>query len=119
MNRPLFLSATALAFVIIVTAACGEDEGVGADDALPPIRTTTTMTTTSTTISTDRLFYEVKSGDFLSHIAESFGVPVQAIVELNGLADANDIQAGQTLEIPTGMVLVTALPTTTTPTATT
>jgi LysM repeat protein len=118
MNRPLLLSATALAFVCVV-AACGEDEGAGADDALPPIRTTTTTTTTSTTISTDRIFYEVKPGEFLSTIAEGFDVPVQAIVELNGLADPNDIQAGQTIEIPTGMVLVADLPTTTTPTATT
>ncbi len=117
MNRPLLLSVTALAFVFVV-AACGEDEGAGAD-ALPPIRTTTTMTTTSTTISTDRIFYEVKPGEFLSTIAEGFDVPVQAIVELNGLADPNDIQAGQTIEIPTGVVLVADLPTTTTPTATT
>ena len=40
-------------------------------------------------------------------------------MELNGLADPNDIQAGQTIEIPTGVVLVANLPTTTTPTATT
>ncbi|MGH9132331.1 MAG: LysM peptidoglycan-binding domain-containing protein [Ilumatobacteraceae bacterium] len=60
----------------------------------------------------------MKSGEFLSTIAASFDVPVQAIVELNGLADPNDIQAGQTIEIPTGVVLVTELPTTI-PTATT
>ena len=44
---------------------------------------------------------------------------MQSIVELNGLTDANDIQAGQTIEIPTGVVLIDELPTTTTPTATT
>ena len=70
-------------------------------------------------LNTNRIFYTVKQGDFLSNIAESFDVPVQAIVELNGLADPNDIQAGQTIEIPTGVVLVSDLPTTTTPTATT
>jgi LysM repeat protein len=120
MNRPLLLSATALAFVIVV-AACGEGDGAGAgaDEVLPPIRTTTTTSTTTTTISTDRFFYTVKPGEFLSTIAEGFDVPVQAIVELNGLADPNDIQAGQTIEIPTGVVLVADLPTTTTPTATT
>ena len=48
MNRPLLLSATALAFLIVV-AACGEDDGDAADEILPPIRTTTTTTTTSTT----------------------------------------------------------------------
>jgi LysM repeat protein len=118
MNRPLILSATALAFVIGV-AACGEDGGTAADEVLPPIRTTTTTTSTSTTISTDRIFYTVKRGETLSLIAESFEVSVQSIVDLNGLADANDIQADQTIEIPTGVVLVAELPTTTTPTATT
>ena len=105
---------------MIVVAACGEDDGAAADEVLPPIRTTTTTTTTSTTISTRTgSSTRSSSGDFLSHIAESFDVPVQAIVELNGLTDANDIQAGQTIEIPTGVVLVADLPTTTTPTATT
>jgi LysM repeat protein len=118
MNRPLLLSATALAFVI-AAGACGENEGDASDQALPPIRTTTTTITTSTTISTARIFYTVKRGEFLSLIAESFGVPVQAIVELNGLTDANDIQAGQTIEIPTGVVLVADLPSTTIPTSTT
>jgi LysM repeat protein len=118
MNRPLLLSATALVLAIAV-GACGENDGDATDEILPPIRTTTTTITTSTTISTARIFYTVKRGEFLSLIAESFGVPVQAIVELNGLTDANDIQAGQTIEIPTGVVLVADLPSTTTPTPTT
>jgi spore germination protein YaaH len=118
MNRPLILSATALAFAIAV-AACGEEGGTATDEILPPIRTTTTTTTTSTTISTDRKFYTVKRGETLSLIADSFGVSVQAIVDLNGLVDANDIQADQTIEIPTGVVMIDELPTTTAPTATT
>jgi LysM repeat protein len=118
MNRPLLLSATALAFALAV-AACGGDDGAAADDVLPPIRTTTTTTTTSTTLNTNRIFYTVKPGEFLSTIAERLDVPVQAIVDLNGLADPNDIQAGQTIEIPTGVTLIDELPTTTTPTATT
>jgi LysM repeat protein len=118
MNRPLLLSATALAFVIGV-AACGTGDDGTADEVLPPIRTTTTTTSTSTTLNTNRIFYTVKPGEYLSTIADGFGVPVQAIVDLNGLADPNDIQAGQTIEIPTGVVLIDELPTTTTPTATT
>ena len=112
MNRPLLSLATALVLATMA-AACGDDGGGAADEVLPPIRTTTTTTTTSTTISTERKFYEIKSGETLSVIAESFDVPVQAIVELNGLADPNDIQAGQTIEIPTGVVLVSDLPSTT------
>ena len=105
MNRPLLLSATALAVRDRRRPHAATDDDDTADEILPPIRTTTTTITTSTTISTDRIFYTVKRGEFLSLIAESFGVTVQSIVDLNGLADANDIQAGQTIEIPTGVVL--------------
>jgi LysM repeat protein len=118
MNRQVILSVAALALAIAI-GACGDDDGAADDEILPPIRTTTTTATTSTTVSTDRIFYTIKRGETLSAIAEGFDVPVQAIVELNGLADPNDIQAGQTIEIPTGVVLVSEIPTTTTPTATT
>ena len=119
MNRPLLLSATALLFVIGVDRVRRQAKMTrptrSSRRSAPPRR----RRTTSTTLNTNRIFYTVKQGDFLSNIAESFDVPVQAIVELNGLADPNDIQAGQTIEIPTGVVLVADLPTTTTPTATT
>jgi LysM repeat protein len=45
--------------------------------------------------------YVVKPGDALSRIAIQFGVSVQAIVTANGLNNANVIQVGQTLIIPT------------------
>lgn len=44
--------------------------------------------------------YEVQRGDRLIDIAESFGVTVEAIVQANGIADPNRIQAGQVLIIP-------------------
>jgi LysM repeat protein len=116
MNRSLVLSATVIV-VAVLAVSCGDDDG--GDEVLPPIRTTTTITTTSTTVNTSRIFYEIKPGETLSQIAESFGVPYQAIVELNGITDPDDIPAGETIEIPTGVVLVTALPTTSTPTPTT
>ena len=43
---------------------------------------------------------------------------VQSIVDLNGLANPDDIQAGQTLEIPTGIVVANQLPTTVAPVTT-
>lgn len=66
---------------------------------LPPLETTTTTTTTTTTISQER-FYTVQSGDILAIIAGQRQVTVESIVELNGLASPDDIQAGQVLEIP-------------------
>lgn len=69
---------------------------------LPPIRTTTSSSTTSTTIANDR-FYTIQQGDTLAVIAAEFRVTVQSIVELNGLANPDDIQAGQTIEIPSNV----------------
>lgn len=44
--------------------------------------------------------YAVQPGDNLSTLAERWGVEVAAIVEANGLADANSIYVGQPLAIP-------------------
>lgn len=46
--------------------------------------------------------YTVQSGDSLFKIAIQFGVTVQAIVDANGLANANFIVVGQELIIPGG-----------------
>jgi LysM repeat protein len=44
--------------------------------------------------------YEVKNGDALSKIAKRFGVKQSAIMEANGIKDANRIRIGQKLVIP-------------------
>lgn len=46
--------------------------------------------------------YIVQPGDTLWSIAARFGVPVEAILRANNLANANFIYLGQTLIIPTG-----------------
>ena len=46
--------------------------------------------------------YTVRSGDTVSHIAARTGVSARAIVDANGLADADRLQAGRTLSIPGG-----------------
>lgn len=45
--------------------------------------------------------YEVQGGDRLIDIAENFDVSIEAIVQANGIADPNRIQAGDVLVIPT------------------
>lgn len=115
MRRSILFSSLALAWSVSV-AACG----IGDDEAfttLPPIETTTTTSTTTTTISTDRIFYTIKPGESLAVIAESFGVPWPAIAELNDIENPDNVQAGQVIEIPTGIQLITELPTTTATTA--
>ena len=44
--------------------------------------------------------YVVAEGDTLYGIAIRFGVDLNALIELNGLSDPNDIQVGQELKIP-------------------
>jgi len=46
--------------------------------------------------------YVVQAGDSLSEIALEHGVTQQAVMELNGITNANRIQVGQTLVIPAG-----------------
>lgn len=46
--------------------------------------------------------YTVREHETLSHVAVRTGVPVAALVQANGLADANHVRVGQTLVIPSG-----------------
>ena len=94
--------SSALAAVPLVVAACGPDTS-GAD-MLPPILTTTTEYVP--------FIYVIQSGDQLGNIATSFGVDMAELMELNGISDPNNIQAGQNLEIPPATVanIVDTLP---------
>ncbi len=111
MTRPGHAATASLVVVLVVGAsACGTTDPA-AQERLPPIVTTiATTTTTSTTIPPGQRFYTVKQGDTLGKIAASFEVTVQSIVDLNKLVSPDAIQAGQTLEIPSGVVVVTDLP---------
>jgi LysM repeat protein len=103
-----------LAALAAGTAACGTTDPA-AQERLPPIRTTiATTTTTSTTIPPGQRFYTVKDGDTLGKIAAAFQVTVESIVQLNALLSPDAIQAGQTLEIPAGVVVIAELPETAT-----
>jgi LysM repeat protein len=103
----IVLTSVLLATVV----ACGDDDEATLE-TLPPIRTTTTIPPTST-IPPDqrRIFYQVQPNDNLSEIARSYGVPRQAIVDLNKLPDGGEtLQIGQVIEIPNDMRLDTSLP---------
>ena len=94
----------------VVTAGCGTTDKASRE-TLPPIRTTIAITTTtSTTVAPGQQFYVIKPGDTLGTIAASLNVTVQSIVDLNGLANPDDIQAGQTIEIPSGITVIDELP---------
>ena len=53
----------------------------------------------------------VQAGDTLGKIAKAFQVRIADLMALNGIPNADDIQAGQELKIPTGVVVVDTLPT--------
>ena len=111
MKRPGGLGTVLLLGAFVVAAsACGTTDPA-AQERLPPIITTTaSTTTTSTTIPAGQRFYTVNPGDTLGKIAASFEVTVQSIVDLNKLASPDAIEAGQTLEIPSGIVVIAELP---------
>ncbi len=110
MGRCWISAAASVTVVALVTAGCGTTDEASRQ-TLPPIRTTIASTsTTSTTIPEGQRFYTIKSGDTLGKIAERFEVPIQAIVDLNKLASPDAIRAGETIEIPSGVVLITDLP---------
>ena len=91
---------------MLVATACGTTDPAS-QERLPPIRTTVvTTTTTTTTIAPGDVIYVVQSGDTLGNIAERFGVTVQSIVDRNGLASPDAIQAGQRLEIPEAKLVI-------------
>ncbi|HUS41654.1 MAG TPA: LysM domain-containing protein [Ilumatobacteraceae bacterium] len=107
MKLPDRAVTAAIATVLAVSVvACGTTDPAS-QERLPPIQTTTpSTTTTTTTVAPGDFLYVVQSGDTLGKIAERFNVTIVAIVERNGLSSADDIQAGQSLEIPEGLLVV-------------
>ena len=93
-----------------VAAACGSD-GSSTAATLPAIVTTSTTSSTiapSTTLVVT--YYVIQPGDRLGNIAASFGVTVDALMQVNGITDPDKINAGDQLEIPTGIVVTNTLP---------
>jgi LysM repeat protein len=79
--------------------------GVGPAPSTPttaPGRPTSTPVPPGPTPAPGGQSYTVQPGDNLSRIAARFGVTVQAIVQLNGIANPNLIFVGQVLRIPAG-----------------
>jgi len=97
------------AFLPLAAVSCGDDSA--SSETLPPIVTVSTTTTLFVTTTTVQLYYTVKRGDTLGKIAKAFQVRIADLMALNGIPNADDIQAGQELKIPTGVVVVDTLPT--------
>ncbi len=98
-----FLAPLALiaAFFAVYTVVKPTSES--SSDEPARTETTSTSTTTSTTSKTSskptRKSYTVKSGDVLSGIAESTGVPLERLLELNPDLDPQTLRSGQKIKL--------------------
>jgi LysM repeat protein len=72
---------------------------VGSTATIAPEPTPTSVPETPVP-TPEPVVYTVRAGDSLAAIALAYGVTVEAIVEANGIADANRIDVGQRLIIP-------------------
>ena len=104
---PLAILAALVAIFAIVSATTGDD-----DSGSTPKQTSTeerrsdrkrTSTgetkTTSTTPKSEPKTYTVKPGDTLAGIAETTGVPIEELQELNPGVDSNSLSIGQELRL--------------------
>lgn len=57
--------------------------------------------------------YTVRPGDNLTSIAAHYGITVQALAQVNGIANVNNIYAGQVLKLPSANASSTPAPVTT------
>jgi LysM repeat protein len=101
---PIALIAFALAFfLVIVGSDTSEDSGNGGDRASQGQGTGTTANTDTTAGDTEprvsATFYTVKTGDTLAAIAETVGVPVERLLELNPDLDPQALVSGQKIRL--------------------
>ncbi len=113
-NAPLLLHAHCVAalLALLVLAACAPPAPSSPRPTAPVVLDITVAPTqdvdaTATAYArqlvptpTPAGLYVVQQGDTLGGLAEDFGTTVEDLMAANGLTDANAIQAGQTLLIP-------------------
>jgi len=107
---PLALLGALAAILIVLSSSNGSsspDAGTSSlSERTGPTTTATGTTTTqttstgaTTTSATTRPYYVVKPGDVLSAIADTTGVPLSRIEELNPSVDAQTLHAGQKIKL--------------------
>jgi LysM repeat protein len=100
---PLALVGALGAMLLVINSSGGSGTGSTAASSPSAITgsatTPTAATTTTTTSAGTSRFYAVKPGDVLSAIAESTGVPLSQIEQLNPGIDAQTLHAGQKIQL--------------------
>jgi murein DD-endopeptidase MepM/ murein hydrolase activator NlpD len=96
----------ALAIVAVIFGSVFGGSGVEAQnlevdqDAVLSSQTSSETVLPENRPRTEILTYEVKGGDTVSTIAQSFGVSNETVMWANGIVDAGDIKPAQSLKIP-------------------
>ena len=100
---PIALVVFALAFfLVLVNSDTEDDSGNGGDRSGQRAGNGTDTTTTTTGDGESRptaRFYTVKTGDTLAAIAETVGVPVETLLELNPDLDPQALVSGQKIRL--------------------
>jgi LysM repeat protein len=110
---PVALAVFAVAMLLVLTSGGGDDGGGGngatsaqqrdvgssASERRKRRRQRTTTATTGTTTTPEKSVYVVKQGDTLAGIAETTGVPVERLQELNPGLDQFSLVAGQRIKL--------------------
>jgi LysM repeat protein len=98
MLAPLALAVVAIAFfAVILTSGSGGDDGGGAEQT--GRREAGQRDRTTTERRPRRAVYTVKVGDTLGSIAETTGVPVERLLELNPELDPQALVSGQKIKL--------------------
>jgi LysM repeat protein len=106
---PVALIVFGVAFLLIVSSGGGGSSGNGGSGrnaaekrdlgSTTSSHSTKSTTTTTTTKSTTKSVYVVKTGDTLGAIAETTGIPVERLQELNPGLDSFSLVAGQRIKL--------------------
>jgi LysM repeat protein len=98
---PLALAVCAVAVLIVIGGSVGGGGDSSDGDSAPPEQSDPTTAATSTTEAEarQRATYTVEPGDTLGAIAESTGVPVETLQELNPELDPQALIAGQKIKL--------------------
>lgn len=95
----------------LVLLACAPAEVHVSTATLAPIQTTsTTAPVTTAPVTTIPPYYQVQRGDSLMAIATAFGLPLEVIMDYNGIRDRNSIRAGDILKLPQPELVARELP---------
>ena len=99
---PISLIVFALAFFLVIVGSDAPDDNDNGRDRAGQRDQTGTTTTTTGADGEPRAggrFYTVKTGDTLAAIAETVGVPVDTLLELNPDLDPQALVSGQRIRL--------------------